>query len=437
MKHCKGPCGRDLPDEAYPIKRKGKRQARCRQCFGAHKKDPQGELHAVQNGGETLLAFGTAMERSSAEALLQYGSIEAAAASMLLTPSQLRAHLSELHRRAATRGYSPGHDMQKTTPEGFRVKGVSTLYGADGEVRGQWVKTKAEEEHRINQLLDAMATIADAWQGAADPVPQPETETDDLLCVYPLGDPHLGLLAWPDDTGNKFDLKIAEHNLYAVVDKLVALAPRSKRALVISLGDFFHSDNMIGTTTRGTRVDVDGRYPKVLSAGIRTMRRLIDRCLEKHEIVDVIIEIGNHDLQTSIMLALCLAQFYEREPRVRVNTSPQPFHFYRFGKVLIGTHHGDRVKRDDLLGVMAVDQRKAWGESEHCYWYIGHIHHDTLKELPGVIVESFRTLAAKDEWHNGQGYRSGRDMKVDIMHREHGKIGRHIVGLSMISQLTE
>lgn len=435
-KQCTGPCGRTLNNNQFNSRGKGKQRARCRECLNLWQ-----YMNPLKTGGERLIAFGSTMERSCAEALLQHGDIVTAAAAMQLDTRQLRAHLSELYRRAATRGYSPGSDVNAPTPEGYHVKGVSTYYktNADGttSVRGQWVKTKKDDEDKIEQLLAAMSTIADSWKGKAEPVPMPEVDNDDLLAVYPMGDPHLGMLAWPGDTGNKFDLDIAEHNLYSAVDHLVALAPRCKHALVISLGDFFHADNPNGTTTRGTRVDVDGRYPKVLATGIRLMRRCIDRALERHEIVDVICEIGNHDLQTSMMLALCLAQFYEKEPRVRVNTSAQAFHFYRFGKVLIGVHHGDRVKRENLLGVMAVDQRKAWGESEHCYWYIGHVHHETLKELPGVIVESFRTLAARDEWHHGQGYRAGRDMKLHIHHREFGKIRQHTVDVSMLNIRTD
>jgi hypothetical protein len=146
-------------------------------------------------------------------------------------------------------------------------------------------------------------------------------------------------------------------------------------------------------------------------------------------------EIGNHDDHTSIMLSIALAQFYEREPRVTIDTSPEPFHWYRFGKVLIGVHHGDKTKTTNLLGVMACDRAKDWGETLHRYFYIGHVHHDSLKELPGVTVESFRTLAGRDAWHHGQGYRSGRDMKLDIIHREYGKINRYIIGIEQINHL--
>lgn len=389
-----------------------------------------------------MATYGTAEQRAAAESLLREGSVEAAARSLDMAPEQLRYRLGELHRTSARRGYSPAHDMTKPTPLGFHVKGVSTYYKTDpdtGEVRarGQWVKTKADEQHKVEALLDALSGLADQWKGKADPATlegPANTLDEDLLCVYPMGDPHLGMYAWGQETGADFDLAIAERNLCAAVDRLVHRAPRAKQALIINLGDFFHADSSAGTTTKGTRVDVDTRWGKVLRVGIRAMRRCIDRALEKHETVRVICEIGNHDDNSSVMLALALEQFYEREPRVEIDTSPAKFHWHRFGAVLICTTHGDTCKMVDLPSVMACDRAADWGETTYRYGYTGHVHHDSLKEFPGVIVESFRTLAPRDRWHDASGYRSGQDMKCDVMHKRYGRIERAIVS---VRQLTD
>ena len=82
---------------------------------------------------------------------------------------------------------------------------------------------------------------------------------------------------------------------------------------------------------------------------------------------------------------------------------------------------------------MACDRAKDWGETEHRFIYHGHIHHSSISEHPGVLVESFRTLAAKDAWHSSSGYRSGRDMKCIIHHKEYGEISRHTCNVAMIT----
>ena len=334
-----------------------------------------------------------------------------------MTPEGQQSELAEVHSIA---------------PDGYHVKGVSTLYDGDGVVRARWVKTNKEQADRHADMLAAIGGLAAEWP-ARTPIDAPPVSNADLLCVYPLGDPHLGMLSWAQETGQTFDLGIAEHNLCAAMDRLVMLAPPAEEALVINLGDFFHSDNSSNRTARsGNALDVDSRWAKILGVGIRAMRRLIDSALSKHARVRVVNVIGNHDDHSSVFLSLALAQFYEHEGRVAIDTSPSKFHWHRFGANLLGITHGDSVKANDLPGVMACDRAKDWGETEHRFWYCGHVHHDTLKEYPGVTVETFRTLAARDAWHHGAGYRSQRDAKLDVLHRKWGRIQRHCVGIDQV-----
>jgi hypothetical protein len=51
-----------------------------------------------------------------------------------------------------------------------------------------------------------------------------------------------------------------------------------------------------------------------------------------------------------------------------------------------------------------------------------------------VIVEYVRTLAARDAWHQGQGYRAGRDMQLAVHHREFGEIERHRCDIGMLEE---
>lgn len=420
-------CGEEKSVDGFSSRDGGTRRGTCRACVNESKRDLKPDAAAG------LLAFASGDERTAADALLAHGSVAAAAAALGWEAQRLRSTLTELKRAAARRGHAPEHSMTATVPDGYHVKGVSTLYGADGNVRQQWVKSKRDEEHRLELLFDAVKHLADGWDHVAAPTPAPATLDDDLLCVYPMGDPHLGMFSWAAETGQDFDLKIAESNLVRAVDHLVALAPPAKHALLINLGDFFHADSPENRTARsGHALDVDTRWPKVLQAGVRTMHRLIDRALEKHEHVTVINEIGNHDDNSAIMLALCLAAWYRDEPRVTIDTSPAKFHWYRFGDNLIGVTHGDTVKASALPGIMACDQAKAWGETTHRHWYCGHVHHDSVKEFPGVKVETMRTLAPRDAWHNAAGYRSERDMKLDVWHRTDGLTNRHVVGIRQL-----
>ena len=328
----------------------------------------------------------------------------------------------------------PGGNAFDCAPDGFHVRGVSTLYDAEGEIRAQWVKTSKDQENATKALLEAVRHIADEWPSLAGVTPVPEHTRDDLLVVLPMGDPHIGLLAWRDECGENFDLAIAERNIIAAVDHLVSLAPPARHCLLLTVGDTFHSDGLGNATTKGTRVDVDGRTAKMLTVGIRTFRRAIDRALEKHEIVDVKIGRGNHDHLLSLVLSMTLQAYYENEPRVHVDPGLKEHLWHRFGANLLGVTHGDKAKAMELMGVMAVDCAKDWGETRHRRIYAGHLHHEITKEVPGVTIDHLNTLAGPDDWHSRMGYRSTRHMRMDVFHREDGFINRHIVGIEALTR---
>lgn len=345
-----------------------------------------------------------------------------------------RTETPELDRSAALGGWSPEHDYTRPVPPGFHLRGVSTLYDGAGNVSAQWVKSAVDRDAQLAALLEALQHVAEPFRGASEPAPTPAHTDADLLTVYPFGDPHLGMYAWAEETGVNFDLDIAERNLVAAVDRLVSLAPASDLAYLLNLGDYFHTDNATNRTARsGNALDVDGRWAKVFRVGVRAMRRCVDRAKEKHRVVRVANVPGNHDDHSAQALSVCLAEFYANDPRVEVELSPAAFFYLRFGRCLIGTTHGDNVKPADLPGIMAVDRASDWGETKHRHWYTGHVHHDSVREFRGVTVETFRTLAPGDAWHARSGYRSGRDMKLDVWHRELGHINRHIVGIEQLT----
>lgn len=205
---------------------------------------------------------------------------------------------------------------------------------------------------------------------------------------------------------------------------------------MVFLGDFMHYDSFVAVTpTSGHHLDADSRFPKMVRTAIRCMRYMIEGALRRHGKVHVIVEIGNHDLASSIFLMECLRNVYENEPRITIDNSPKHYHYYRFGKVLIGTHHGHGSKPEQLPLIMATDVPDLWGETEHRYIWCGHVHHTSkLKDHPGAEVESFRVLAPADAYASQKGYRSKRDMKCIVMDKSHGEIARHSVRPEMLAE---
>ena len=380
----------------------------------------------MTNFDDGLFQFAvTDRQREFLEIFKETGSVRGTATRLGIDRKTVWRSIQAIKKRAAMAGHSPDHDMVHTVPEGYVVKGVSTYYNSEGVAAGQWVKSSLSEQHRYEVMREAVLGLADEVRGLA-PITNPPTSSEsDLMAVYPMGDPHFGLYSYAEETGDNFDLQIAERVTCNAIDRLVASAPSSSTALLLNLGDAFHADDSSNQTpSSGHALDVDTRFAKVAKVALKAMVHCVRRLLEKHEKVIVWNMAGNHDPHSAMWLAIAMDAFFTNDPRVEVDLSPSLYKFYRFGRVLIGAHHGHGAKSNDLPLLMAADRPEDWGNTEFRHWMCGHIHHWTAKEHPGVVVETFPTLAGKDAWHAGKGYRSRRDMNCIVFHAEYGEIQR-------------
>jgi hypothetical protein len=320
----------------------------------------------------------------------------------------------------------PGEPFEM--PDGQVLRGISALVTGDGRLLQKWVKTKTDDI--TTDLVEALKSVFASYQGYAPLIPPPSVTDTDLLSVYPIADQHNGLLAWGRETGESYDLKIGEERLRSCMARLVAQSPSSQHAIILNLGDWQHTnDDKNMTPGHGNILDADSRYFKILTAGVILMQDCIELALQKHGQVMVVNVPGNHDPHASIALTLSLSSFYRNNPRVRIHDQPADYFFHRFGNTLIGATHGHRTKPADMAMAMAVRCRSDWGLTKYHVMYYGHIHHETVKEVGDVRVESFQTLAANDAWHHAGGYCSGKSITSITFHRDDGEIGRHRVNV--------
>jgi hypothetical protein len=367
------------------------------------------------------------------DAMKEHRSIRKAAAAIGVTKNAVWEAVDRYKKEAARRGQAPGHFDDGVAP-GYRM-GKVTVQRGPGGVERVWERQHPDAEEQAERLQAIKTALLEGLQPIA-PLAPPDYTDSDLLTVYPQGDPHAGLYAWKDETGQAFDLGEYERVTKAAIDRLVASAAPSADALFIDLGDSLHADNNASRTKSGHHLDTHGRHAEVVRAVIRCKRHHIARMLEKHTNVTVRINPGNHDGVTALMLAEMMAMIYENEPRVTVATSPNPYWFHGFGANLIGTTHGDGAKGANLPLLMAVDAPAMWLASEHGsrVWFVGHVHHKDVKDYPGVTVEYCRTLAAPDIWSHASGYRSKRDMQAVTYHRTDGEVERHTCSMARLDR---
>lgn len=314
-------------------------------------------------------------------------------------------------------------------PAGHTVKGVSALVDAEGRETFKWIKTASVSEV-ATPLIEAVRAVLAGYEGPAPLMAGPAAVEGDLLTVYPLPDLHLGMHSWGRETGEPYDLKIATARARDMAGDLIAQSRPSRHALILGLGDFFHMNDQKNMTPKsGHLLDVDGRWPKVLAAGVRLAMDMIELASQKHDHVTVRFLPGNHDPDATTALTVALSVFYDGNPRITVDDDPSMVFYHRFGSVLLGGTHGHTMKPDRMAMMLATDRPEDWGETKHKHVFFGHIHHETAKEIGPVRVESFNTIASKDAHAHGGGYRSGHALNAITFHKERGEIGRHRVNL--------
>lgn len=257
------------------------------------------------------------------------------------------------------------------------------------------------------------------------PIPYPQREGG-VLFEPSLYDSHFGKLCWSEETGGaNYDLRIARalyrHAVAYLLDR--ARSYPVERICYVVGNDLFHFDNLIGTTTKGTPQDQDGRYAKVF----RTVRESVVEAVElmrQVAPVDVVMIAGNHDTQSVWCLGDSLQCWFRNCPDVTVDNRPLLRKAYAYGKVLLMFTHGDKGKLKDLPLQLAVDERELWARARHCEIHTGDKHKAHLEEHKGVRVRIIPSMCSPDAWHAANLFTGSiRSAEGYLWDPEHGLLG--------------
>ncbi|EKD22528.1 MAG: hypothetical protein ACD_85C00002G0006 [uncultured bacterium] len=325
--------------------------------------------------------------------------------------------------------------MTRTVPEGYLVRGVSSLYNKDGKLSAQWVKSSIDQQRQAEMQKAAYAAMAEELPRLGVLAPVTSTQTN-LCTVYTFTDSHVGMLAWHEEGGADWDLKIAEATLVGCFERMVASSPAAKECVIAQLGDFLHYDSAVSSVTpmHGHILDADGRMPKMVKVAIRVLRRLVDIALQKHEKVILLLAEGNHDISSSVWLRAMFQALYELEPRIEVIDSELPYYTHQHGETMLAWHHGHLSKNEALPILFASQFPKIWGNTTKRYAHTGHRHHAHEKEHSGMTVIQHPTLAARDAYAARGGWMAERTATAITYHSKYGQVARTTVIPEMLEE---
>ncbi len=233
-----------------------------------------------------------------------------------------------LRAQLARKGVSHEHGMSHEAIPGFVADGYSDFYNEEtGQLTRRWMKYKADKQAQHDMQVAAIMAMADDLPKLSPRPAGARVYRSELMACYPIGDLHAGMYSDPAESGEAWDLEIAEQVQCGAMAELVGRAPACEKATIVNLGDWMHASNQAGTTSKsGHALDMAGRFHEMAHVGVKVMRQCIESALAKHRFVHVINITGNHDDTGAILLAICLSHTYEN-PRHR-RCQPRPGHVF-------------------------------------------------------------------------------------------------------------
>jgi len=368
----------------------------------------------------------TDLQRDLVKALHNGESVRGYARRVGVSHQVIQSRKSTIIQRAAARGYSPELNMHaESVPEGFHLQ-KSTVHIRDGSLIQRWDRVQQEhaeiERARLQAINDTLAGYK--------PFPRrrkPTRTNRELLNLYTLADAHIGMYAEAIESGEDYDLQIAEDTIMCAFSAMIDRTPDADWGVLALLGDWQHFDGLIAQTPKHKHpLDASARYHSVCSLSARLAIALCERMLDKHNQVRVVVLQGNHDEASSAWLQIMLRHVWAKNNRITIPNNAAPYMAMLHGKTMLAWHHGHKRTDDSLRDVFAGDLRwrEMWGQAHYAYIHTGHAHSNYVVERGGALIERHPTLSARDAYASRAGYYSRRQARAITYHRDGGEHSR-------------
>lgn len=271
-------------------------------------------------------------------------------------------------------------------------------------------------------LLKEFRELIPAAPAAPQRLSEPQEARNPYALVISATDFHWGKYGWVDEVGETYNFETARARLLERTEELIDKLPYSPEKVILGTGsDWFHVDNDLGQTTKGTPQDMCGSPAEILKTGCELAVEHIE-LLRQIAPVEIYNMAGNHDRMSALALIMYLDAYYRNCEDVTITISPHPRQYMTYGTTLIGLTHGDGGMQK-LPSLMAVEAKKMWGNTNQHIWFHGHLHHQTIKETAGVMVIQMPSLAGHDRYHARAGYTMSKaGLAAYVIDKEKGLI---------------
>ena len=283
-------------------------------------------------------------------------------------------------------------------------------------------------EFTRNEFLKSIEDLISNYSPSYPHIDYPKREDGHLLIINP-ADVHIGKFADSLETGEDYNIEIAKERVREGVKGILRNAegyPIEKILFCIG-NDILHTDNTMGSTTRLTPQDTDGKWFRHFTEALELYVEIVEMLIQIAP-VDCVHSMSNHDYMSGFHLAHALKSWYRNTDSVYVDADPKHRKYYSWKNSLIGLTHGDGAKLNNLPLHMAQEEPKMWAETKYRYWYLHHLHHKQRYKFMssfdniGVTVEFLRSHSGTDSWHFSKGYTGSIKAVEGFIHNKYGQI---------------
>jgi hypothetical protein len=299
--------------------------------------------------------------------------------------------------------------LNADVPTDFEM--VSKWQGASGE----WLASYKKKKEASGEAWGIFRTnLLEELEGVKKPDITPTNPSGDMAMEVSLPDLHFG----KGDTEELYEEFM--QSLRNLVGKIQI--ERVDRFILPIGNDGLNSEGLRATTTAGTPQFDSAPWYETFAA---YSRALIDgiNFLQSIAPVDVVVVQGNHDYERMFYMGEMISAYYRNNKNVKVDNSPEPRKYYKYGHCLLMYTHGDKEKAADMPLIMATEQPMLFAETKHREVHCGHFHKEMLNEYRGVKVRFLPSICTTDDWHKQQGYEHYRCAQAFLWSAESGLEG--------------
>ena len=212
---------------------------------------------------------------------------------------------------------------------------------------------------------------------------------------------HLGKMSWSGETGQDYDKNIAQQRFYTIYNEIVEQQEVEKcdTCLICVGNDFFNSDTVNATTTKGTPQTNDLRWQKLFNIGLELYTKMILGLNDKFNNIEIRLQSGNHDKMASFYLYIALSCYFKDYSNIHFSNDYKDVQCYIWGKCGIFFSHGDaNLKR--LIKSIPAEFYEEWGKTIFRELHLGHLHKEVVvDDDSGMITRRVGSPTATDQWH--------------------------------------